>query len=76
MPSVKRAHLGYFAELKNSKNRRKPGAWRESGTLHEGGFVGILRNLKNSKNRRKPGAWSESGTLHVGGFVGILRNLK
>ncbi len=54
MPSVKRAHLGYFAELKNSKNRRKPGAWRESGTLHEGGFVGILRNLKTAKIAESP----------------------
>ncbi len=54
MPSVKRAHLGYFAELKNSKNRRKPGAWRESGTLHEVGFVGILRNLKTAKIAESP----------------------
>ncbi len=54
MPSVKRAHLGYFAELKNSKNRRKPGAWSESGTLHEGGFVGILRNLKTAKIAESP----------------------
>ncbi len=76
MPSVKRAHLSYFAELKKQQKSQKARSVERKRNAPCSGLCGNFAELKNSKNRRKPGAWRESGTLHEVGFVGILRNLK